>query len=773
MDDKGKKEETKSLLDDEDDTLTPDDSDRGVVAQKSGDVKSSKWWKFNFPFSVLFIVGNEFCERFSYYGMRAVLVLFLVKQLQIDENSSTAIYHAFIMLCYLLPLAGALIADSCLGKYMTILSLSLVYAVGNVLVSVSAIPFSLPAEIALAAIGLIVIAMGTGGIKPCVSAFGGDQFKDDQGDNLRRFFSMFYFSINAGSVISTLLTPVLRNDLNCFGTCQCFALAFGVPAVLMVISLVIFIAGTKFYVIKKPKREHAALYLQVPASIVTAVYRRGKLGRSDDEQKHWLQYAVPKYSVKFMEDVRLFLRVLVMLLPLPIFWALFDQQGSRWTLQATRMNGKLGAITIQPDQMQALNPVLILVFIPIFEIVVYPLFGKCRLLKRPLQRMVVGMAIAGLAFIVAGVVQISVQNAAINLKAGESKLVLVNTSPQDMQLSLTSMEGNDSVLYSYNLTQGESRVTPPLAVGYYTLNGTGIQDIDLDLLEQNITQIVFALNNTGSIVPIMSEYEDVPVDGGMSSIQIVSTLRGGRVLDVVLGYDGDSPGECADTSFNAPALTSLNSSERKEIDVGRYQYRITELGTSPNDTIEGTLSRDFLGGATYTLIISQGLNVTVVDVDAPNSVSMFLQVPMYVLITAGEVMFSVTGLEFAYSQAPISMKSMCQAAWLMTVAFGNLVVIIIAEAKIFEDQSIEFFFFAILIFAVTIIFAIMSFFYKYVDPAQIAQSDQSDEDASGGGGGSDESSALILDKSVGAESEQTIPSGGSDLDLDFGTTSEF
>ncbi len=67
----------------------------------------------------------------------------------------------------------------------------------------------------------------------------------------------------------------------------------------------------------------------------------------------------------------------------------------------------------------------------------------------------------------------------------------------------------------------------------------------------------------------------------------------------------------------------------------------------------------------------------------------------------------------------------------------------------------------------------MSFFYKYVDPAQIAQSDQSDEDASGGGGGSDESSALILDKSVGAESEQTIPSGGSDLDLDFGTTSEF
>ncbi len=93
-----------------------------------------------------------------------------------------------------------------------------------------------------------------------------------------------------------------------------------------------------------------------------------------------------------------------------------------------------------------------------------------------------------------------------------------------------------------------------------------------------------------------------------------------------------------------------------------------------------------------------------------------------------------------------------------------------------HTQSIEFFFFSALIFAVTIIFAIMAFFYKYVDPAQIAVSDESNRDTSAGGGGSDESSALILDKSVGAESQQTIPSGGftsaSDLDLDLGNASE-
>ena len=72
--------------------------------------------------------------------------------------------------------------------------------------------------------------------------------------------------------------------------------------------------------------------------------------------------------------------------------------------------------------------------------------------------------------------------------------------------------------------------------------------------------------------------------------------------------------------------------------------------------------------------------------DKPNSVSLFLQVPMYIIITVAEVMFSINGLEFAYSQAPASMKAICQAAWLWTVAFGNLVVVIIAESKLFESQ---------------------------------------------------------------------------------------
>lgn len=89
----------------------------------------------------------------------------------------------------------------------------------------------------LSLVGLSLIALGTGGIKPCVAAFGGDQFEEKHAEERTRYFSVFYLSINAGSLISTFITPMLRGDVQCFGE-DCYALAFGVPGLLMVIALV-------------------------------------------------------------------------------------------------------------------------------------------------------------------------------------------------------------------------------------------------------------------------------------------------------------------------------------------------------------------------------------------------------------------------------------------------------------------------------------------------------------------------------------------------------
>lgn len=137
--------------------------------------------------------------------------------------------------------------------YSTILYLSCVYAVGSWLIAIGAIPtLNLPAQ-TMTVLGLLLIGIGSGGIKPCVAAFGGDQFKiPEQARQLATFFSLFYFAINAGSLISTYLMPVLRGDVHCFGELSCFSLAFGVPGILMVFSIVVFMAGKSLYVVKKP-----------------------------------------------------------------------------------------------------------------------------------------------------------------------------------------------------------------------------------------------------------------------------------------------------------------------------------------------------------------------------------------------------------------------------------------------------------------------------------------------------------------------------------------
>lgn len=163
-----------------------------------------------------------------------------------------------------------MIADSWLGKFKTILYLSIIYVVGSVILTLGAIPpLNLPGDV-MTMIGLVLIALGSGGIKPCVAAFGGDQFKmPEQVKHMATYFSLFYFAINSGSLISTTVTPILREDVNCFESGDCFPLAFGVPGILMIISIVLFLGGKFLYILKKPSGN---MLLLVSKCIGVSVY---------------------------------------------------------------------------------------------------------------------------------------------------------------------------------------------------------------------------------------------------------------------------------------------------------------------------------------------------------------------------------------------------------------------------------------------------------------------------------------------------------------------
>jgi len=250
------------------------------------------------PRGIPYIISNEAAERFSFYGMRTILVVFMTQYLlgrngqlsTMSEEEATAWYHWFVSAVYFTPLLGSLLSDIFLGKYRTILLLSLFYCFGHLALALDQTRVGL-------AIGLVLITFGAGGIKPCVTSHVGDQFGRTNQYLMERIFSWFYFSINVGAFFSSLLTPLL---LDKYGP----HLAFGVPGILMLFATIAFWMG-----------RHK--FIHIPPAGWASV-RETLSG----------------------EGLRIILRLCVIFLFLSVFYSLYDQSGSSWVLQAEKMNLK-------------------------------------------------------------------------------------------------------------------------------------------------------------------------------------------------------------------------------------------------------------------------------------------------------------------------------------------------------------------------------------------------------------------------------------------------
>uniref|UniRef100_A0A8D2LEK5 Solute carrier family 15 member 2 n=1 Tax=Varanus komodoensis TaxID=61221 RepID=A0A8D2LEK5_VARKO len=650
----------------------------------------------NYPLSIAFIVVNEFCERFSYYGMKAVLTLYFLYFLHWDETTSTSVYHAFSSLCYFTPVIGALIADSWLGKYKTIIYLSIVYVIGHMIKSVGAIPSvgNQIVHVALSMTGLSLIALGTGGIKPCVAAFGGDQFEEEHAQERSKFFSVFYLSINAGSLISTFITPVLRGDVKCFGG-DCYALAFGVPAALMVIALVVFIAGNGIY---KKSPPQGNILLEVCKCIGFAFTNRIR-NRSQQipKREHWLDWASEKYSNQLITEVKMVTRVLFLFIPLPMFWALFDQQGSRWTLQATKMNADF-----------FLNPLLILVFIPVFDFGLYPLVNLCKFNFTPIKKMATGMILAGLAFAAAAVVELKIEENAMPVPAPrESYIQVLNLADSNIEVAIQDYDLSwqpikpfqDPTEYSKLILSSDQQIL------HFKIQYQGSTSTFSHTVQEKSVNSLVVYKVKGSLASHLIKDMDTKPSEGMTAVRFINTLD----LDVNITLVSEEF-----VSVNK----SYGVSDYRFLSRGRYNNAKCQTGAEESTLHLGLL--DF--GASYTVIITntstKNLQTWKMEDIPANNVHISWQIPQYMLISAGEVVFSITGLAFSYSQAPASMKSVLQAGWLLTVAFGNVIVLIVAQAAPMEQWA-EFTLFAALLFVVCVIFSIMGYFYTSVNPEEL------------------------------------------------------
>ncbi len=319
------------------------------------------------PPGIPYIIGNEAAERFSFYGMRTILTVFMVNYLWLMGDAAgtrmtgpqaTERFHLFVSLVYLTPVIGALLADFFFGKYRIIMWLSVVYCLGHGALALMGLAGEAGTWLM---VGLWLIAIGSGGIKPCVSAHVGDQFGLLNRHLLPRIFNWFYWSINLGAFASTLLTPWL---LEWYGPHW----AFGVPGILMALATLVFWMGRWKFV-------------HIPA--------RGW---------HVLGEMFSREGLKAVG------KLCTIYLFVAIFWALFDQSGSSWVLQAENMDLRWLGVEWLPSQIQVLNPILILTFIPLFSYVVYPLIDRVLPLT-PLRKIAIGLFVMVVSFVLVAIAQ--------------------------------------------------------------------------------------------------------------------------------------------------------------------------------------------------------------------------------------------------------------------------------------------------------------------------------------------------------------------------------
>jgi POT family proton-dependent oligopeptide transporter len=207
-----------------------------------------------------------------------------------------------------------------------------------------------------------------GGIKPCVSAFVGDQFLDQDEKSLRKVYGLFYWSINIGAFFGFAVIPRFRDVAG-------YSWAFALPGIFMGIATLVFWLGRRRYVIAPPAR--------------TAVQAQSKTNLAD--------------------TLKVVGRIALIFLPIPIFWALFNQVNSTWVFQGTKMQPfHILGYKVDAESIQSVGALLVLIWVPVLTFGVYPLAERLGFRPTPLRRIGIGLFLAAFSYLVCAAIQMSI-----------------------------------------------------------------------------------------------------------------------------------------------------------------------------------------------------------------------------------------------------------------------------------------------------------------------------------------------------------------------------
>lgn len=423
----------------------------GTVDHKGNpaNIKKTGTWK-----ACPFIIGNECCERLAYYGMSSNLVRYFKHRLNQHTSVATRNNQNWSGTCYITPLIGAFLADAYLGRYWTIALFSIIYVFGMTLLAMSATVHGIKprcytedncdptvTQSAVFFVALYLVALGTGGIKPCVSSYGADQFDDTNETEKKHkssFFNWFYFSINIGALIASSVLVWVQDNVS-------WGWGFGIPAIAMAIAVVFFFSGTRLYRNQKPGGSPLTRLCQV----VVASFRKCRVAIPADKS---LLYETTdaesnikgSRKVEHTEELSFFdkaavetesddikgtvnswrlctvtqveeLKAVIRLLPIwatgIIFAAVYSQMSNLFVLQGERMNTHVGNSTfkIPPASLSIFDTLSVIFWVPIYDRIIVPVTRKFTGHKNgltQLQRMGIGLFISIFAMVVAAILEL-------------------------------------------------------------------------------------------------------------------------------------------------------------------------------------------------------------------------------------------------------------------------------------------------------------------------------------------------------------------------------
>ena len=572
-----------------------------------------------FPSQAKFILGNEAAERYSYYGMKGILALYITNVLLKDKDYATNVIHLFGFVNYFMPLLGAWVSERFWGRCRTILWISLFYCAGHGVLACSDAFHSVDAKVWCLFIGLGLIAFGSGGIKPCVSAFMGDQFKAEQRHLLPKAYAAFYWCINLGSTAAFLTIPLVRKE---FG----YSWAFGIPGIAMGLATFVFWLGTRRYTMVPPssKTKTAGFFKVLFFSINNRSLRQSG--------EHFWDVAKARFSVAEVDAARSVLPILGVFALIPIFWALFDQTFSTWVMQGEKMR---------------------LCYFRSADVTPRDVLDPARL-----------------------TVQL---NAGTNVFGNHLWRQFSPANRERLASPDTNADGKQAILSAElnRLVHGPSLYSTNL-LGTNHLAG----EIHFWLEQPDTTGSIFRLNRV-----LIEEFfpDEIRKCYRIGPEEMLSV---NPILVMIF----------------VPIMTLLVYPL-----LGRLATPLRRMSTGM-----------FL--AAFSFVIVAWLQQRI---DGGAQLTILWQIVPYIVLTIAEVLFSTTGLEFAFREAAPSMKSIIMGFWSLTVAVGNLLVTGITSiaGKVLgggggHDVSVTptmFLFYAGLTFVVAILFAIICSCYRYRD----------------------------------------------------------